>query len=453
MPAHSRISSSAIRSARPLLLIACFTVFSSPVTAQLSLTSAADLALRHSPQVQMAQASVDKARAGLAQAKDVFIPTVTGGSGLGYSYGFPIGQPSVFNFQAQSLVFNSSQFDYIRAARSGLDAATLSLMDARQSVAADAALAYIAVQRDQQRDDAIAQESADAQHLETIVEDRANAGQDSSIDLTTAKLTLAQLRVDALHASDESLADRAHFARLLGFSDGPLKVSDEPFPPMPPAAPQAGPDALPISPGIRAAYAQARAAQQVAHGDARYLFRPQIAFGAEYDRFTKYNNYDLYYQRFQSNNAEIGIQIKVPIFDRGSQAKAHESAAEASRLLHNADMLRDQFLDGRITLSHSATELRARAEVAKLEQQLAQQQLEAMSVRVNTAATNGAPQMTPKDEQNARIAERQKYLAYINATYELEQAEINLLRQNGSLEPWLKSAAAIKSQPNHTPQP
>lgn len=444
--------SPAISGAGTLLLTAWFATLSAPLYAQLSLTSTADLALRHSPQVQMAQASVDKARAGLEQARDVFIPTLTGGSGLGYSYGFPIGQPSLFNFQAQSLVFNSSQFDYIRAARSGLDAATLSLMDARQSVAAEAALAYIAVQRDQQRDSGVAQEIADAQRLETIVEDRANAGQDSAIDLTTARLTLAQLRVDALHAGDESLADRAHLARLLGLPDGPLKVSDEPFPPLPPTPSEINPDALPILPGIRAAYAQARAAQQVAHGDARYLFRPQIAFGAEYERFTKYNNYDLYYQRFQANNAEIGIQIKVPLFDRASQAKARESAAEASRLFHNADMLRDQFLDGRITLSHSATELRARAEVAKLEQQLAQQQLEAMSVRANSVATNGAPQMTPKDEQNASIAERQKYLAYISATYELEQAEINLLRQNGTLEPWLKSAA-MRSQPGTAPQP
>src|ERR1035441_5412083 len=44
------------------------------------------------------------------------------------------------------------------------------------------------------------------------------------------------------------------------------------------------------------------------------------------------------------------------------------------------------------------------------------------------------PQMTPKDEQNARIAERDKYLAVLDAAFQLHQAGIRLLRQSGDLE-------------------
>ena len=50
--------------------------------------------------------------------------------------------------------------------------------------------------------------------------------------------------------------------------------------------------------------------------------------------------------------------------------------------------------------------------------------------------------MTPKDEQNARISEREKYLGVVDAGYQLGQAEIHLLRQTGELLPWLKSAAS-----------
>ena len=39
--------------------------------------------------------------------------------------------------------------------------------------------------------------------------------------------------------------------------------------------------------------------------------------------------------------------------------------------------------------------------------------------------------MTPKDEQKARIGERDKYLGVIDAGYQLHQAEIQLLRQTG----------------------
>ena len=53
--------------------------------------------------------------------------------------------------------------------------------------------------------------------------------------------------------------------------------------------------------------------------------------------------------------------------------------------------------------------------------------------------------MTPKDEQTSRIAEREKFLAVINANFESQQAEINLMRQTGDLETWI--AAAVQAQP------
>src|SRR5579864_5126813 len=67
-----------------------------PAVAQISFTTAIDLALKNSPRVLMAKADVDKAQAALEETKDVYIPTLAGGSGLGWSYGFPLGQPSVF---------------------------------------------------------------------------------------------------------------------------------------------------------------------------------------------------------------------------------------------------------------------------------------------------------------------------------------------------------------------
>ena len=50
--------------------------------------------------------------------------------------------------------------------------------------------------------------------------------------------------------------------------------------------------------------------------------------------------------------------------------------------------------------------------------------------------------MTPKDEQNQRIAERDKYLNVLDTAFQLQQAEISLLRQTGHLEEWLHQSAA-----------
>jgi outer membrane protein TolC len=437
-----------IRPAIQLTAALSFLVAAPLTHAQISLTTAVDLALKNSPRVQTAEADVRKAQAQLSQTKDVFIPVVAGGSGLGATFGFPVGQPTLFNFTAQSLVFNFSQLDYIRAARIGITAANLALLDIRQAVSEDTALTYISLDRNQRRKDALAQESDYSTRLVTIVQERLDAGQDAPIDLTTAKLSAANIRLANLRADDELNADRTHLARLMGLPPDNLQVAPNGFP-EPPLDSITLSTGSTLSPGVAAAYANARSKQEQALGDARALYRPQLGFGAQYDRFaTNFNNYNSYYCHFvngtctsiPSNNGEIGIQLTIPIYDRNKKSKAQESAAEAAHALHDADYIRDQALDGQIKLRHATSELRARTDIAILEQQLAQQQLEVLLVQLQSATSGPGPLMTPKDEQNQRIAEREKYLALVDSNFQLRQAEINLLRQTGQLEQWLRKA-------------
>ena len=99
---------------------AALLVAAAPARAQISFSSAIDLALGNSPRVKMAQADVDKARAAVAETRDVYIPTMTASTNAGgYAYGFPLSTPTVFSFSSSSLIFSYSQKDYIRAAQSG----------------------------------------------------------------------------------------------------------------------------------------------------------------------------------------------------------------------------------------------------------------------------------------------------------------------------------------------
>jgi hypothetical protein len=50
--------------------------------------------------------------------------------------------------------------------------------------------------------------------------------------------------------------------------------------------------------------------------------------------------------------------------------------------------------------------------------------------------------LNPKDEQNARLEERQRYLDFLAADLDLRQTEIHLLKQNGQLGDWLHGAIA-----------
>ena len=449
------------------LLLLCVALNSAQ--AQISLRKAVDLALANNPRVQGAQADVAKAQAALSEAHDAYIPSVSAGMNLGQSYGYSSNPPTLFTVTGESLVYNASQLSYIRSAKAGVSAAQFALDDIRESVAEETALAGLALDYDQGREQAVGQQLRFAKALVAIVQDRVDAGQDTGIELTQAKLTAAQLRLAALHAADQSAQDREHLARLIGqTADGLQVVADLParlarLDQATSAVAEIGP--LPYAnAAVEAAFANAEAKQQIARGDAHYRFRPQINLFAQYNFYATWSNSYAQLQKvYQANTGQtstlgfsegaFGVQIIVPVFDRGHTAKAHESVADAAHALHTAQSAQIDALDGQSSLRHSISELQVQTEVAELKQQLAEQQLEILEQQLKTGNPDGA-QMTPKDEQNAKIGERDKLLAVLDANYQLRTAEIHLLRQTGDLLRWLKSASASAQLPAApTPQP
>ncbi len=447
--------------ALPLLLVL---VHAPCAAAQMSLGSAVDLALRGSPRVQSAQADVAKARAQLAETHDVYIPTVSAGAGLGQAYGYLPDPPTEFTISADSLVFSISQRNYIHSAQAGLNATLLALQDVREQVAEDTALAFLALDHDQQRQRNVALQEGYATTLVGIVQQRVDAGQDAPIDLTQAHLTAAQLRFATLRAQDQTEDDRDRLARLVGLPAAALSVDGKL-----PAAPALLDPAMDVAvvpsahgyanAAVASAFANAEAKRQQATGDARFSFWPRFEFNAQYNRYATFTNSfgileSLNTQSTQigANESAFGVLITLPILDRSHLSKARESAADAARAQHDAQTAQMDALDGQSHLRHTIEELKAQADVAGFEQQLAQQQLDILHQKLQYGTGNpDGPQFSPKDEETARIAERDKYLLVLDAAFQLRQAEIQLLRQTGQLIPWLKSSAT--AEPPASTQP
>ncbi len=442
-----------------LALAALLPLLSASALAQISLTTAVDLALRNSPRVQSAVADVARAKASVQEQRDVYIPNLTvGGTGYGRGFGYPTGTPTLINAQSSSLVFNFSQHDYIRAVRAGYDAANFTLLEARQGVAEDVAISYLALEHDSARRAALSEQQSFADRLVTIVQARLDAGQDTPSGLTSAQLTAAQIRLTVLRTEDDLAVDAAHLSLLTGIPAQDIAVAPGSMPAIAAADPAQTTLGAPTSPGVDAFYAAARSKRQLALGDARYLYRPQVSFGAQYSRYStiQNTNYVEYFGRrdptgklltFQQDSFGIGVQLSVPILDYGHRAKARESAADATRAERDADAQRNLFTEGRFRLRRSLLELAARAEIARLDQLYAQQQLEVIAIQLN--APSAVP-ITPKEEQNAHITEREKYLTLLDARFLTQQSQINLLRQTGGLENWLRS---LLNQTAASPQP
>ncbi len=411
-----------------------------PVAAQISFSTAVDLAVRNSHEIKMATADVNRALAGLQQSRDAYLPSFTLGSSVGYSYGFPVGQPTLFNGSAQSLLFSFSQSDYTRSARAGLLAAQDSLKDTRQKIIAEAALDYFELDTDQRQLDALEQQHSYGERLIAIEQDRLAGGFSSSMDLTRAQLTAAQLELKLVHLRNHADVLKARLGNLTGLPPEDIAAESQTLPPPPDFA--SGRRLLDRARNnnfaIQAADAAAKSKYFVAFGDERQILRPQIAFGLQYSRYAKFNNYAEYYTRFQHNNFEVGLNITVPIFDAVGRAKARGSDADAVHAQEQANLSRQQLSEQTLELEKSLEELTAQQKVARLQSDLARETLESVTTQLQTSSSSGAA-LTPKDEELAKIEERQRYTEMLDANFLLVQAQLNLLRSVGGIEDWARN--------------
>jgi outer membrane protein TolC len=341
----------------------------------------------------------------------------------------------------QSLAFSVQQGQYIRAARVGIQAATLSVKDAREQVALDASAEYIELDTVQREIEATQQQQTFAERLVSIEQQRQEAGVDPMSEFLQARLTAAQLKLRLVHLEARTTSLASQLASLTGLPVASIKADPASIPEIP----QVRADITAVrTAGLEAAQAEAQSRQYQAHGDQMATkILPLIAFGAQYNRdSTLLNNYAFYYQHFKADNFSAGFSISIPIFDLNHRAKARESAAEALRSTVEAEQAQRQNDVQIANLTGSIRELDAQAEIASLKQQIAGEQLK--SVEVQLQLGNGAgsepgaqPQLSPKAEQEARIDEKQKSVDAIDAGFDLTKARLSLLRALGHMDDWL----------------
>ena len=453
-----------------LRLLPCVGLAFAPgLHAQISLSTAVNLALQNSPRVKVAQVDLDRARAVLSESREYFVPAASATAGVGKGIGAPLSPPVIFSVAAQSLVFSFSQRDYIRAGRSGLKSAELALDVARTDVSEDTINTYLALDNAQRRQRAQVEAFAIANRLVEIVGDRFAAGVDPHTELVRVKRTAAQIQLQQLQAEDEIASNQEHLAALTGLPATGWQTVSESIPELnlpqdPTAANLRDPN---ITTGTSAAFASAQARYYTARGDQRALMRPQVNFSAQYSRLSDaFNTYDIYYPGFfqqlvngeptgarnSANSLSAGIQITLPLVDMVRRTRAREASDDAQRAFLDAQIQQANFLESRVKLRHSAAELAARATIAGLDHDLAQDDLDV--VRLRLQAASGAltgPQSTPKDEQNALLAERQRSIDLLSAELQLQQTEVTLMRQEGSLSKYLAATLPGASASPSTP--
>jgi outer membrane protein TolC len=408
----------------------------------LPLERAIRLALSHSTTTAIASADVQRAVASYRELRNHFIPQLVLGSGLGYSYGFPLSidgsAPALGTIVAQSSVYNPAQSQYLNAAKAEIHASELQDKDQRNAVIQDVAVSYAELAKWEARLTRLQQDEAQAQQLEKAVTDRVHEGVDSATDLNKAKLVAARVRLR--HAEARGSADvlRRHLADLTGLPVSSIELAPESIPVLPPlrAEEDLEVQATATSPTIKIAEQHALAESMRASAEHRAAY-PSFDFSAQYARLSSINNYNVYYgKNFQPDNAIIGIGIRVPLFNASQRARAQAADSEALKAKKQAEATRNQVSEETLKLERAVEQLEAARDVAQLEYQLAQSGLEAAQTRID--AKTG----TYHELADAGVQADERYLLYQDADFEYQRARMNLLRATGDLEKWALTTPA-----------
>ncbi len=414
-----------------LLLLAVLPANAEP----LPFRRAIELAIRHSTTMTVAQADQIRARAAYLAARDTYFPSVMVGSGLAETYGFPLSiegsAPSIFNVQTTSFLYNPAQKQFVHAARIEWDATAFNMQDKQQQAVLDTALTYIQLDRMNTAISLLRQQETAVRKAQEITEERVGAGVDSKVEQTRSRLNTARVIERMMEAEGVAETLRTQLSQLTGVPAPEIEVVTESIP----ALPEINQDenlsakAAQQSPSVKLAESNAQAQAFRARGEHRQLY-PAVDLVGQYGLFAKFNNYQEFFRNFQRNNLTAGVAFRFNFLNPAQHAKAAEADAEAIKARRQAEDTRNKVTTQTLRLQRQVAQLEAAREVAKLEYELAQSDTEAVLARVHSG------EATLRDQENARTAEDQKYAAYLDAAYEVQKAEMQLLRATGDLENW-----------------
>ena len=427
---------------RAVTLLALLFIFTSLLAASddpslepLRFRRAIDLALQHSGIMGIAAANQFHSRKAYEEVRNHYLPQLAVGSGLGYSYGFPLtlegSAPAVASFTSQQSLFNLSLRQFLKAAKIDWQASSFDVQDKRAEVILDTAVSYAQLVNLTGKLHTLTDAQRAAEKAQSITEQRLNEGVDSKLDLTRSQLAAARIRLRIADAQGQADVLREHLAKFTGLTPAEIQPDPESMPALPLIAQEDDLTvrALANSPVVKLADQKAEAAAARAQGEHKATL-PFADLASQYAYLARFNNYNQYFLNYNANNLAAGLNIRFPFYNPVQKARAAQADADSVVAHKQADLTRNQVSEDTLKLQRSLRQLQAARDVAKLDWQVSQGEFDAVQGRVQIGNAN------LREAQLAQLEVNDKYAAYLDAEFELTRSELQLLRLTGELENW-----------------
>lgn len=403
-----------------------------PSNAPLTLKSAIELALRNSRSLAVARLQQGLAEKTAMISKAEFLPNIYAGSGVAYSNGIPEGPggraPSIFNVSYTQQLFNQPLKGQLRELQERTNARSFETEKIRDSVIVATASAYLELSKVRHSLDYLGKERQSAKRILDVTTQRLTEGLELPIEGTKAQLAAARIeqRIVDLEGREDDL--QAKLRDLTGLPPShTIEVSGEDLPSSANVVPEnvAG-QALANNALMKQAESERRARELRLKGErgGRY---PVVEMVGIYSLLSRFNNYDVFYRRFQRNNFNFGVQIQMPIFSMRTKAAIALATTDLKVAEMNVEQTRSALSADIRKQSRQTRVLDSAREVARLELQLAQQQLGNLQAQFQEGRTS------LRDLEKARLDESERWLEFLNANFDRQQAQLELLRTTGQL--------------------
>jgi outer membrane protein TolC len=408
---------------------------SESTTVVLTLKKAIYLALENSKDIQLAkiQARVSENTANLTKSQ--FRPNLYAGSGAGYTYGLPETPggrpPSIFSLTYTEDVLNGPLRGLQKEQQEQAKAQRLVLEDTRNAVIDRVATSYLELVKVRHSLELLRGEKESAEKILNVTRERQGEGYELPTEVTKAELTQARVveRILQLEGREDEL--QVYLRDQLGLStDQPIEVTPED---LPGSAEQEGANlvAMASQGNVSLAFAESDVkAKEFRLAGEKKGYWPTLQLVAIYDVLARYNfqNYTNIYENFKYNNLNAGINVNVPIFSSSTRANVALAQASLDAAKLNLASKRTQVSADVRQRSKKVQETDAAKEVARLELQLAQQNLQIIQSQFNEG------KMNLRDVERSRLDENEKWMAYLDAVFARQQAQLELLRAAGQIE-------------------
>ena len=399
----------------------------------MTLKRAIELALQNSRDIQVAkiQASIADRAAMITKAQ--FLPNVYAGSGAGYTYGIPETPggraPALFNVTYTEQIFNEPLRGQGKEQQEQARAQKIALEDTRNSVISRTASAYLELVKVRHSAELLQKEKSSADKIYEVVQQRTGEGLSLPIEVTRAQLTKAQVAQRLLQLQGRQDELEVFLRNQCGLA--PEQEFDVVPEDLPGAAEQEGANLIALAmqdnTELRLAQSDVQAKTFRLAGEKRGYW-PTLELVSVYSLLAKFNNYDRYFNAFQRNNFNAGVQVQVPIFSASTKAsvalaqtnlEASKASLSSKKNLVSADVRRK---------TRRVREADAAKEVARLELQLVQQDLAQLQARFEEGKAG------LQEVEKSRLDENEKWMTLLDATFQRQQAQLDLLKTAGQLD-------------------